>query len=172
MDYSAADFGTDILPTMGIASLGSSGFVPPLGAGAYTFWIQDFNVGLANYGFDLRLAAHTQGTVPEPAAFSLMLFGSTGCLANAVRLTTNRGTSPSRCWDPSRTKKFDGCPSLDLFVTTDLTARVINTTDSIAVGKHWRNRHCQRRTLCSKKPSSNSGEASQRSKLCSAACVA
>ena len=44
------------------------------------------------------------------------------------------------------------------------------STDSIAVGKRSRNR--QRRTPCPKKPSSYSGDASQRSKLCSAACVA
>jgi hypothetical protein len=66
--YSQSDVGTDILDDMGIASFGSTGFVPPLGAGSYTFWIQEFNV--SSYGFDFTL---TQ--VPEPGTYAAVLIG-------------------------------------------------------------------------------------------------
>src|SRR5207249_1570544 len=57
----AAD--TEILPTLAIPALGSSGFAPPLGAGTYSFWIQERGPGVFPYGFDVVLSQ-----VPEPAA--------------------------------------------------------------------------------------------------------
>src|SRR5258706_15086588 len=38
----------DIFPAMGIAANGSTGFVPPLGPGTYSFWLQDTTVGTFN----------------------------------------------------------------------------------------------------------------------------
>lgn len=68
--YSSADINTDILPAMGTAGFGSSGFVPPLGAGDYTFWIQDTSPGRFAYGLDLVLAP-----VPEPGTLAMILAG-------------------------------------------------------------------------------------------------
>jgi len=68
--YSNGDIGTDIFDNMGIPSFGSTGFTPPLPAGAYAFWIQDFNPGVSPYGFDLNVAA-----VPLPSAMLLMPSG-------------------------------------------------------------------------------------------------
>lgn len=67
--FSDGDINTDILGSMGIPSAGSSGFTPPLNAGPYAFWIQDFNSGTTPYGFELTLTP-----VPLPAA--LLLFAS------------------------------------------------------------------------------------------------
>lgn len=70
LHYSTADAGSDILARMSISANGSSGFTAPLGAGDYAFWIQDFNRGAFNYGFDLQLVA-----IPEPACAALALAG-------------------------------------------------------------------------------------------------
>jgi hypothetical protein len=58
----------DILPAMGIAANGSTGFVPPLGPGTYAFWLQDTTPGTFNYRLNLVL-------VPEPSAGALMIMG-------------------------------------------------------------------------------------------------
>jgi hypothetical protein len=71
--YGPANINMDILPAMSIASEGSSGFTPPLGAGQYSFWIQELSVGAFQYGFDLELAAAS--SVPEPGTLSLMVVG-------------------------------------------------------------------------------------------------
>jgi hypothetical protein len=65
--YSPADIGTDLLPAIGTGGLGATGFVPPLPAGVYSLWIQDFNAGTVSYGFDIQI------TVPEPASPALAL---------------------------------------------------------------------------------------------------
>jgi hypothetical protein len=59
--YSTADINTDILSKMAIPVNGSSGFTPPLPAGTYAVWIQDFAAGTFDYGFDLHVT-----TTPEP----------------------------------------------------------------------------------------------------------
>lgn len=64
----AADL--DILPTIGVAANGSTGFVPPLGPGNYAFWIQDTTTGTFQYDFRLVLAR-----VPEPSTMILVLAG-------------------------------------------------------------------------------------------------
>ena len=69
------DIGTDILPAMGTAGFGSTGFIPPLGAGDYAFWMQDTTLGTRPYGLDLVLAS-----VPEPGTFVMMLAGLTAFL--------------------------------------------------------------------------------------------
>ena len=65
--YTPADIGVNILPSMGIAGLGSTGFTPPLSAGNYAFWIQDADA--AHYGFDIKIQALT---VPEPGRLALL----------------------------------------------------------------------------------------------------
>ena len=42
-DFSAGDAGTDLLPKIGTGS-GAQGFVPPLGAGTYSFWVQEASI--------------------------------------------------------------------------------------------------------------------------------
>jgi hypothetical protein len=66
--YSAATTDTDLLPTMSISNLGSSGFNGSLGPGTYSVWIQDGNVGTFAYGFDFQL-----NTVPEPGTLGMVL---------------------------------------------------------------------------------------------------
>jgi hypothetical protein len=70
--YASTDAATDILPRIGTGS-GANGFVGPLGAGSYAFWIQDFNAGASTYAFDLTITA---APVPEPASAWLLLFGA------------------------------------------------------------------------------------------------
>ncbi len=74
--YGPNDFGTDILPLIGFG-LGATGFLGPLPAGSYAFWIQDTGSGTANYRFDFAVSA-----VPEPAAAGLL---AAGLVALALR---------------------------------------------------------------------------------------
>lgn len=55
--------GTDILDDMGVAP-GAQGFVPPLPAGQYTFWIQQIGA-LTSYDFNFVLVS-----VPEPSSLA------------------------------------------------------------------------------------------------------
>jgi hypothetical protein len=52
--FNASDIGPNLLPAMGTAGSGATGFTPPLPAGTYTFWIQDTmqTVGY-EFSFDL-----------------------------------------------------------------------------------------------------------------------
>jgi PEP-CTERM motif len=68
--YGATDINTDILPATGTAGNSSDGFVPPLGAGNYAFWIQEGATGSFPYGFSLVVAK-----VPEPTALAMILSG-------------------------------------------------------------------------------------------------
>jgi hypothetical protein len=72
--YSSADINSDILPNMAIPTNGSSGFSIPLGAGNYSFWIQELSPGPFNYGFDLTISA---AKTPEPSTYA----GAIGALA-------------------------------------------------------------------------------------------
>ena len=74
------DQGTNILPAMG-AGFGSTGFTGPLGAGAYTVWVQDDHPFSYDFSYDI-------GAVPEPSTWAMMLVG----LAVARR----RGTAKRR----------------------------------------------------------------------------
>ena len=71
--YSAAEINTNILATMAVPANGSSGFTPPLGAGSYAFWVQDFNAGPLAYGFDFNVTA--AAAVPEPGTGWIFLAG-------------------------------------------------------------------------------------------------
>jgi hypothetical protein len=70
--YSPADVGTDVLDNMSLPSFGSTGFVPPLGAGNYAFWIQEFDV--IPYGFDFTLS-RALTIIPEPETYMSTLLG-------------------------------------------------------------------------------------------------
>lgn len=70
--FGPADIGQDILDNLGQSNLlflPAQGFTTPLGAGTYTFWVQETAVNLINYGIDLQVQP-----VPVPAA--VWLFGS------------------------------------------------------------------------------------------------
>ncbi len=70
--YTANDIGTDILPFIGFGPE-ATGFVGPLPAGSYAFWIQETATGSAAYHFDFSVSA-----VPEPSAALLLLAGLAG----------------------------------------------------------------------------------------------
>ena len=50
------------MPTVSFPFGGSSGFTAPLGAGKYSFRVQDFGGGIPGYGLDIQLTA-----APVPA---------------------------------------------------------------------------------------------------------
>jgi hypothetical protein len=55
--FGSSEQGFDILPALG-AGPGSMGFVPPLAAGVYTFWLQEINTEDAlDYSLDFQVAA-------------------------------------------------------------------------------------------------------------------
>jgi hypothetical protein len=75
--FSVADVGSNVLDDLGEASPpnfpsfpGATGFSGPLGAGAYTAWIQDSDPETARYALDFRVAP-----VPEPESWTLLLVG-------------------------------------------------------------------------------------------------
>ena len=78
--YDTGDIGGDILPLMGMAGFGSTGFTAPLPAGTYSFWVQEASTGRVPYGFDFTVAT------PEPASWTMLLAG----LALLVGKTTYR----------------------------------------------------------------------------------
>ena len=78
--YGAATTDTDLLPAMSTPNLGSTGFNGSLGAGTYSVWIQDGNVGTFSYGFDFRLNA-----VPEPGTLWMVL-GALAAIAFRSRI--------------------------------------------------------------------------------------
>ena len=63
-----AQVGDNILDELGAASLGGSGFSGALGAGTYTFWLQETSANIDAYSLDIRV-------VPIPSAFLLMISG-------------------------------------------------------------------------------------------------
>jgi hypothetical protein len=69
--------GQDLLPLMANPTIaaGATGFTPPLGAGTYTFLIQQLGASTA-YQFDYNVAK-----VPEPATFVLLGIGAAAILA-------------------------------------------------------------------------------------------
>lgn len=70
--YDTGDIGNNILPDMGSAGLGATGFTSPLRAGTYSFWVQEASVGTVSYGFDFTVTA-----VPEPSSWPILLAGLT-----------------------------------------------------------------------------------------------
>ena len=70
----------DDLATSNLSTPPAMGFVGPLGAGNYTFWIQQTGAGSA-YAFDLMLTP-----VPEPQQWMLMLAGALLLASRARKL--------------------------------------------------------------------------------------
>jgi hypothetical protein len=68
--YSQADRTRDILPDMGIAGQGATGFAGPLPSGDYTLWIQELATGSYTYRFNLQISP-----VPEANALAMALAG-------------------------------------------------------------------------------------------------
>jgi hypothetical protein len=69
--FGPEDIYANILPEMGVAMQGSSGFTPPLGPGDYAVWVQETGVcapNLCTYGLEFTL-------VPEPASSAALLIG-------------------------------------------------------------------------------------------------
>ncbi len=60
-DFSAADAGKDLLPRIGTGA-GAKGFVPPLGPGTYSFWVQDTSVCDCNYAFTFQVTKASSGS--------------------------------------------------------------------------------------------------------------
>jgi len=71
--YPPATTDVNLLATMAIPALGSSGFTPPLGPGNYAFWLQDTSPGTFAYTFNIVLQPIPQ--IPEPATLGLTLVG-------------------------------------------------------------------------------------------------
>lgn len=69
LHYGIADIGVDILPLMGSAGDGATGFTAPLPSGMYSFWVQEASAGTVHYGFDFTIAT------PEPGSQSTLLVG-------------------------------------------------------------------------------------------------
>jgi hypothetical protein len=62
--------GTNILPAMGVPSMGSTGFTGALGPGQYAVWVQDDDPFSFDYSFQI--------SVPEPSTWMMMLVGLAG----------------------------------------------------------------------------------------------
>jgi hypothetical protein len=79
--FQNANIGSNLLPAMG-SSAGLPAFTPPLGAGNYSFWVQDTTAGTSAYGFQLVVTS-----VPEPTTTATLLAGllSLGWLARRRR---------------------------------------------------------------------------------------
>jgi hypothetical protein len=80
--YGTGDIGTNILPLMGTAGLGSTGFTPPLPSGTYSFWVQEASAGTVAYGLDFTIAT------PEPGYWPIVAVGL--ALLLAVRIVRIR----------------------------------------------------------------------------------
>jgi hypothetical protein len=78
--YDTTDIGTDILPLMGTAGMGATGFTPPLPSGTYSFWVQEASAGTVAYGLDFAISA-----TPEPGYWPMLLAGM-AMLLSAHRL--------------------------------------------------------------------------------------
>ncbi len=80
---SSSTVGVNLLPLMADPSFapGTTGFTPPLGAGTYTFLIQQGDPSTTGYRFNMNLRAVS---VPEPGS-SLCLLGMGGLAILALR---------------------------------------------------------------------------------------
>ncbi|MFK7975437.1 MAG: hypothetical protein AB8C02_04840 [Halioglobus sp.] len=65
--------GDDILDNLGVAGFGGTGFVGALGAGTYTFWIQEVSGSVPEYALDFQLSQIQTHAVPLPSSLLLMV---------------------------------------------------------------------------------------------------
>jgi hypothetical protein len=70
--YTNGDVGKDILPRIGTGP-GAIGFVPPLGAGPYSVWLQETSTLPTAYDFDFQISA--AAAIPEPETYALLFAG-------------------------------------------------------------------------------------------------
>lgn len=73
--YSPTEIGTDILDDLG-TGFGAQGFTGPLGAGTYTFWVQETAVASVDYAFDLKVSRVS--TVPDAGPQGWLGFATLG----------------------------------------------------------------------------------------------
>jgi hypothetical protein len=85
--YSPANIGQNLFSVLSSPAAASSGFTAPLGAGDYSFWIQDFTAGTFNYGFDLHMTP-----VPEASTYGVMA----SLLVVAAALVRHRSKGAAR----------------------------------------------------------------------------
>jgi len=86
--YGPSLIGSDILDNVA-GGAGAQGFTPPLGAGTYSVWIQEANLGTANYAFNFLVRS-----VPEPSSWAMMLSGF-GLIGWSMRKRAQKGKGPS-----------------------------------------------------------------------------
>lgn len=79
--------GTDLLPILAAAPLAGSGFSTPLGAGTYSYLIQQTGPQFTGYSLDFRVRT----VVPAPAVATLLPFGLL-----LLRRRTRRHRMPGR----------------------------------------------------------------------------
>jgi hypothetical protein len=80
--------GTDILPAMGVAGDGATGFTGPLGAGQYAVWVEDDKP----FSYDFRFNV---GVVPEASTWAMMLLGFAGLGFAGYHRSRSGRTAPS-----------------------------------------------------------------------------
>jgi hypothetical protein len=79
-----AGAGAEILAAIG-TGFGATGFIPPLAAGTYTFWIQDTSSAVPGMGFDFDFQVQT---APVVSAQKVPMFPWFAVLASAVACAT------------------------------------------------------------------------------------
>lgn len=73
--YSPTEIGTDILDDLGAAA-GAQGFSGALGAGTYSFWVQETAVSSVDYAFNLKVSRVS--TVPDAGPQGWLGFATLG----------------------------------------------------------------------------------------------
>jgi PEP-CTERM motif len=79
------DVGNNIMPAMGVAGMGASGFAGPLPAGDYSVWVQDD----FPFNYDYRFEIHA----PEPSTLAIMLAGFAGIGLAGCRTSRKRSAA-------------------------------------------------------------------------------
>jgi hypothetical protein len=85
MHVDPSDVGNNIMPAMGVAGQGASGFSGPLPPGVYSVWIQDDFPFNYEYRFEIA--------VPEPSTLAIMLAGFLGVGLAGCRTSRKRSAA-------------------------------------------------------------------------------
>lgn len=75
-----APAGTDLLPSLAVGPIAGTGFSVPLGAGDYTFLVQQTGSVETAYAFDFEIAV-----IPEPGSGVLLVWGAAAALLRRRR---------------------------------------------------------------------------------------